>query len=247
MIAVSIVACSKNETGSADSTTVDSGTIAEECIIDIKGTEPLVDIVDTCMLRIYYPKYSKIDLVCGQMPKKGNDSVIMVCAAAYTAKKLDHFDHKNIIGNHVSGGKLHNGATSKSYRGAFSYYDGKPHFAYENWNSDFRLASSKGGCGFAQDMMIHDGGIVSHSREKNSKTLFRALCLIDGKVAIADSKEEISIGDFITNLLNAGATEAIYLDMGDWKHSWYRDNEGKVVDIYPNPTRYGTNWITFYR
>ncbi|MDE5850153.1 MAG: hypothetical protein K2H38_08425, partial [Muribaculaceae bacterium] len=192
------------------------------------------------MLRIYYPNYSSIDLVCGEMPKKENDSVILVCAAAYTVKCLDHFEHTNIIGNHVSGGKLYQGSPNvpkapdkACYRGAFSFYDGKPHFAHDNWNKDFKLASSKGGCGFAQDMMIHKRGIVNHSRENSKRNLFRALCLIDGEVVVADSKEEIQFGDFIINLLNAGATEAIYLDMGGWKHSWYRDENGSAVDIYP--------------
>ena len=247
-----MTACSNGSKESAnsahvDSLQIDSGTIVAESVIETKANEPLVEIVDTCMLRIYYPNYSRIDLVCGDMPKKDNDSVILVCAASYTAKYLDHFDHENIIGNHISGGKLYNGAPSKSYRGAFTFYDEKPHFAYDNWNEDYRQAASKGGCGFAQDMMIHDGGIVDHSREDSSKTLFRALCLINGKVAVADSKEEIPFGDFITNLLNAGATEAIYLDMGGWKHSWYRDESGNPVEIHPAPTKYATNWITFYR
>lgn len=206
-----------------------------------------VEILDTCGLRIYHPNYSHIDLVCGKMPQKSEDSVILVCAAAYTVKRLDHFEHTNIIGNHVSGGVLHKGAASKSYRGAFTFYDGQPHFTYDNWNGDFHQASTKGGCGFAQDMMIHKGGIVNHWREDSSKNQFRALCLIDGKVAVADSKEVLPFRDFIQNLINAGATEAIYLDMGGWKHSWRRDEKGDAVDIYPNPTKYGTNWITFYK
>lgn len=246
--------CGNSKTDSADSATVVSDSTVAENEIKINGIEPLVEIVDTCMLRMYYPKYSHIDLVCGNMPKKDNDSIIIVCAAAYTAKYLDHFDHENIIGNHVSGSKLYKGANDAkkssgkaSYRGAFSYYGGEPHFAYDNWNDDFRQASSKGGCGFAQDMMIHDGGIVNHSRKNNDEDLFRALCLINGKLAVADSKEKISFGDFITNLLNAEATEAIYLDMGGWKHSWYRDEFGNAIDIHPSTTKYGTNWITFYR
>ena len=96
-------------------------------------------------------------------------------------------------------------------------------------------------------MMIHEGGMVNHSRENNDENLYRALYLINGKLAVADSKEKIPFGVFIINLLNAGTTEAIYLDMGGWKHSWYRDESGKAVDIYPSPTKYGTNWITFYR
>lgn len=27
----------------------------------------------------------------------------------------------------------------------------------------------------------------------------------------------------------------------------YRDENGKAIDIYPNPNKYGTNWITFYK
>lgn len=115
-------------------------------LISIEAVEEensFVNIIDTCMLRFYYPDYSWIDLVCGKMPDKGEDSVILVCAAAYTVKCLDHFEHSNIIGNHVAGGKLYNGAPMKlekgakvCYRGAFSFYDGKPHFSYDNWNKD---------------------------------------------------------------------------------------------------------------
>ena len=47
--------------------------------------------------------------------------------------------------------------------------------------------------------------------------------------------------------IDSGATEAIYLDMGGWKHSRYRDNSGNPIDIQPSPTKYATNWITFYK
>lgn len=67
------------------------------------------------------------------------------------------------------------------------------------------------------------------------------------KVVIADSDGKMKFGDFIANLLQAGATEAIYLDMGGWNYSWYRDDSGKVIDIHPTPNKYATNWITFYK
>ena len=125
-MATLVAACSNNRKEKVDSAQVDSVTVASENMMDIKGTVPFVNIVDTCMLRIYYPRYSKIDLVCGEMPKKDNDSVILVCAAAYTKQCLVNFSHENIIGNHVSGGKLYKGANDArkswekaSYRGAF--------------------------------------------------------------------------------------------------------------------------------
>lgn len=95
--------------------------------------------------------------------------------------------------------------------------------------------------------MIHEGKEVDHWRESSSVNSFRALCLINGKVAIADSDGKTKFGDFISELLRACATEAIYLDMGGWNYSWYRDNDGKVIGIHPTPNKYAANWITFYK
>lgn len=244
---VCLAGCVNHNQEKVDDSVCSEEAIGETISIEAPDGNSYVNIQDTCMLRIYYPKYSRIDLICGKMPDKNEDSVIMTCAAAYTAKYLKDFDHMNIRGNHISGGKLYNGSSCNAYRGAFTFYDGDTHFAYDNWNEDYQNAVSKGGCGFAQDMMIHHGGIVNHSRKDDDKDLFRALCMIDGKLAVIDSKEIISFGSFIRNLQNAGATEAIYLDMGGWKHSWYRDGNGKAIEIYPSPTPYGTNWITFYK
>lgn len=206
-----------------------------------------VNIQDTEKLKIYYPLYSRIDLVCGEMPSKNDDNVILTCAAAFTVKCLDKFSHSNIIGNHVSSGVFYSGAPSKTYRGAFSFYDGVSHFAYDNWIDDFNKAASLGGCGFAQDMMIHNGEIVNYWRDDDSKAEFRALCLLKGKVAIIDTKGTLKFGDFVRALKDMNVDEAIYLDMGGWKHSWYRDSNDKPIDIYPNPNKYATNWITFYK
>lgn len=214
---------------------------------EITNPSEYVRVSETNKLKIYYPQYSKIDLICGEIPKKSDENVIMTCAAAYTVKCEDSFSHSNIIGDHVSNGSRFSGAPSKTYRGAFAFYDGAPHFAYNNWNNEFKEASSKGGCGFAQDMMIHNGKITDYWRDNASSTEFRALCQIGGKIAIVDSKGIQKFGDFVDELSKLGVTEAIYLDMGNWKHSWYRDSNGMAVDIYPNPNKYATNWITFYK
>ena len=60
-------------------------------------------------------------------------------------------------------------------------------------------------------------------------------------MAVADAKETLPFRDFIQNLINAGATEAIYLDMRGWKHSWYHDDHGTTVVIHPSPTKFATN------
>ena len=50
----------------------------------------------------------------------------------------------------------------------------------------------------------------------------------------------------IDSLEKIGVTHALYLDMGGgWNHSWYRGNDGKVVEIHPKTHNYTTNWLVF--
>ena len=207
-----------------------------------------VQVKDTLGLRIYYPDYSKIDLVCGEMPEKRDKSVIMFAEAASTGEILDEFAHSNTAGDHVSGGKKYKGYVCKRNTGAFVYYNDTPKFVYKDYSKELNDAANNGGCGFTQEMMIHDGKIVPHTRPDDNTNEFRALCLIDGKVAVADSQGDIKFGDFINDLMKAGATEALYLDMGPgWNYSWYRDSAGNPIEIHSVPTKFATNWITFYK
>ena len=245
-------------TGSKSSKGTDSvptePTESDTAIVTTTATQPAatqptpVEIADTCNLRIYYPNYSRIDLVCGEMPEKEDESVIMFAEAAFTGELLDSFKHKNIAGDHVSNGRREKGYRCKRNNGAFVWYDGKPKFCIDNYSPELDKAPRNGGCGFAQEMMIHGGKEVAHTRAADNTNEFRALCLIGGRVAIADSNGYMPFGDFIDNILKAGATEALYLDMGPgWNYSWYRDENGTLVELHPSPTKYATNWITFYK
>ena len=55
-----------------------------------------VIIETTANLNVYYPEYTKIDLVCGQMPKTTQKDVEFCCEAAFTGKLLNEFKHTNI-------------------------------------------------------------------------------------------------------------------------------------------------------
>ena len=43
-----------------------------------------VTVETTSNLNVYYPEYTKIDLVCGQMPKAEQKDVEFCCEAAFT-------------------------------------------------------------------------------------------------------------------------------------------------------------------
>ena len=237
--------CSCNTAKKTDDETIELSLNEENTTV---FTESPVKIVDTLGLRIYFPNYTSIDLVCGEMPSKNDTSVILFAEAAFTGELLDEFKHSNIAGDHVAGGKREKGFKCKRNTGAFLFYNNSPKFLYKNYSSGFDEAAKNGGCAFAQEMIIHEGHLVPPTRPDGNTNACRALCLINRKVAVADSKGKVKYKDFHSDLLKAGATEALYLDMGPgWNYSWYRDITGKPVEIHPKPYKYTTNWITFYK
>lgn len=213
---------------------------------------PEMEIVETVNLKVYYPQFSRIDLVCKAMPSQADSDVIFVAEAAFTAALLDSFKHTNIIGPHVSGGKLYQGC-GNGYTSWFSYADGKHHF-HTGLNADDRKkmleeTETQGGMAFTQYMIVADSQKTSSQPFKNNMVNeYRCLCEDkDGRLCIADGKR-IPFSQFRSALLAYGMKHAIYLDMGPgWNHSWYRDGGGQVHLIHEQPGKYTTNWITFYK
>ena len=200
-------------------------------------------------LYIFYPHFERIDLVCETMPTPEKDStVIFCCAAAFTGQLSEQFSHNNIIANYVSGGVRYDTGTGGRINGAFIYYDGKWEFIQGNYSSQLDSAAKYGGMGFGQEMMIHEGREIPHTRPGRDVHIYRALCSIGGRLCIADAKGMVRFDTFIQNLLDAGAREALYMDMGrGWNCSWYRMTvPGEGYYIHPRAHYYTTNWITFY-
>ena len=206
----------------------------------------LMHIETTNDLIIYYPQYSDIDLACGQMPEKTDTNVIFCCEAAFTGELLKVFKHSNIAGHHVSGGKFYRGYSCKPNTGCFVFYQNKWKFLLHNYAADLKLAADNGGMGFGQNMIIYDGKTQPSFKKLHSKFHYRALCEYKGKLCVIDSKEIVSYASFISFLEQIEVAHALYLDMGrGWNHSWYRGNDGKVVEIHPKTHNYTTNWLVF--
>lgn len=206
----------------------------------------LMRIETTNDLIIYYPQYSNIDLACGKMPEKTDADVLFCCEAAFTGELLKVFKHSNIAGHHVSGGIFYRGYSCKPNTGCFVFYQNKWKFLLHTYVNELKLAAENGGMGFGQNMIIHNGKTQPSFKNLNSRFEYRALCELKGKLCVIDSKEVISYAEFIYSLEKIGVTHALYLDMGSgWNHSWYRDNNGMVVDIHPKTHSYTTNWLVF--
>lgn len=206
----------------------------------------LMRIETTNDLIIYYPQFLSIDLACGKMPEKTETNVLFCCEAAFTGELLKEFKHSNIAGHHVSGGKFYRGYKCKPNTGCFVFYQNQWKFLLHTYADELKLAAENGGMGFGQNMIIYDGETQPSFRKLQSKFEYRALCEYHGKLCVIDSKGVVSYASFINSLEKIGVTHALYLDMGrGWNHSWYRDNNGTVVEIHPKTHSYTTNWLVF--
>ena len=68
-----------------------------------------VTVKSQANLNVYYPEYSRVDLVCGQMPKATQKDVEFCCEAAFTGELLNEFKHSNIADNHICNGEMKKG------------------------------------------------------------------------------------------------------------------------------------------
>ena len=216
----------------------------------MKGSPVQIDDTTVAGLRVYYPLYSRIDLVCGKMPAKGDSSVIFCAEAAFTHKLLDKFSHSNIDGDHVSGGKRYTGAVCDDNSGAFAWYnDTTWEFIHGEYDELLDSVAQAGGMGFGQAIIIYDSETI-RPLWRDGEHQYRALCEKDGRLCIVDSRSEVEYDDFVKMLERLAPRYALYLDMGaGWNHSWWRDGRGQVFEIHPraDKSRYCTNWITFYK
>ena len=209
--------------------------------------ESFVDTILNDSLLILKPNYSRIDLVCGKMPQKSDTSVILIAEAAYTGELLEEFNHSNIAGDHVSGGKRENGYSCIRNTGAFVFYNGKWKFSYDSYSDDLDLAAQNGGAGFAQELIMFNGSQKKTVREDSNRNQFRSLCELNGHLCIIESKDSLSFGEYRRALQSCGVKNAIYLDMGGgWNYAWYRTNKKEIKVLHEHTHDYCTNWITFY-
>ena len=210
-----------------------------------------VIVETTSNLNVYYPQYSRIDLVCGNMPKTSQKDVEFCCEAAFTGELLSEFKHMNIADNHISNGIMKKGYRCKANTGGFVWKKGKWNFMRK---SDFPTAANGWSMGFCQLLIIKDRvARPIGTRMKSKSNIYRALCEKNGKLCIIESRKIMTYEFFVKCLREYKVTHALYLDMGrGWNYAWYRDKNGQVKELFPESKnsynyQFRTNWITFYK
>ena len=218
--------------------------------ITAPGSPVMIDDTTVKGLRVYYPQFSRIDLVCETMPSKQDTNIVFCAEAAFTHELLDEFAHSNIDGDHVSGGKRYKGAKCHDNSGAFAWFsDTTWEFVHGEYSELLDSVAAAGGMGFGQAIIIYDGESI-RPLWRDGVNQYRALCEKDGRLCIVDSRNKVEYEQFVKMLEAFAPRYALYMDMGaGWNHSWWRDSKGKVHEIHPiaDKSRYCTNWITFYK
>ncbi len=210
-----------------------------------------VAVETTTNLNVYYPEYTKIDLVCEQMPKTNQQDAEFCCEAAFTGELLTKFKHMNIADNHICNGEMKRGYKCRANTGGFVW--GKKGWKFMR-KADYPRSANGWNMGFCQLLIIQDGAARPiASKMRKNKTIYRALCEKNGKLCLIESKKVVTYEFFVKCLVAYKVTHALYLDMGrGWNYAWYRDKSGKVHERFPESKKapsykYRTNWITFYK
>ncbi len=220
---------------------IDASKMAAEEIVPDDETV----IYNTGTVYVFFPEYSKIDLVCKDRPSKSDDSITWCSGAAFQhAVRLD-FSHENIEGDHASNGELYHSPHHKDAYVAFTYSRNGVSFEFDKEAEAIKEAADAGGSGFMQFGLIRNKESVMDFDRPRARC-YRTLAELNGAVCIIDSVNMLHFDEFMDELKRLGVTNAIYMDMGaGWNYSWYRNAAGKVVTLFGLPVPWSHNWVVF--
>ena len=203
-------------------------------------------LLETDDLYIYCANYGEISIVAGDRPSRDDESIQLCVAAAFQDKYQLDFQQSNIVGWHTADGILERGKPQDRL-GAFTYADGTARI----WNIDeaedaVREAAARGGSGYQQFIVLCGGERGGH--QSNEFRCYRVLALLNDRACIIDSRTQMHYSEYIQALEDLGIRDALYCDMGSgWNYSWYRNENGKAINIIGQPWPFSHNWLVFRR
>lgn len=100
---------------------------------------------------------------------------------------------------------------------------------------------------FQQVLLVNSYQIVDCVLFGQKENLRRAIIQLGDVFYVSESDRRITIRKFQESLINIGAKNAIYLDMGTWSEGWYKDYNHKKVVIGEKMTNTDrqSNWLIF--
>lgn len=212
-----------------------------ECLVP--GEETTIYKTDT--FYVFFPRYSRVDLECGQRPKKSDRSITWCSGAAFQHDIELGFSDLNVEGHHASKGKYTESPYTKDSFGAVTFANGGFHFEFDDPKAAIRSAAEQGGSGFMQFRIIKDGQLANGFTMPRVRS-YRVMAELNGSLCIIDSIEMMHFEDFLAKLEEIHVENAVYMDMGaGWNYSWYRKPAGTVKTLFGLMVPWSHNWVVF--
>ena len=196
---------------------------------------------------IFYKNNLAID-VSLMRPSKTDKNILLCVAGAYTDLQTYSVD-----GLYIDNGKIYNkDKINHTLGGAIKIINGEcdifPTQKGKLLNDSLiNLIVAKKGSLFQQIQMIEKG---IGAKYKDTK-LFQRRAIVkfkNNKTAIIESYEHITLASFTADLIELGAMDALYTDMGAWDEGWYKnpaDNKLMTIGRMKSQTDKQCNWVIF--
>ena len=116
------------------------------------------------------------------------------------------------------------------FSSSFAYWNGKANFAKGKDVELLDSALQNKGVFFMQKHVLCDGekGVMNLTRN----TIYRVLAEYNDNLCIIQSATPMVYQNFVEGLVELGVKNAIYLDMGGWSYSWYRNNDDQLIELF---------------
>lgn len=196
---------------------------------------------------LFYKSNLKID-VSQKRPEKTDNNIFLSFAGAFTDLQT-----LSVQGLYIDNGKVSNkNNINHSLGGAIKIINGECEIFPTNKgkllnDSLINLIVSKKGSLFQQIQMVEKGNGAKYKDVKLFQR--RAIVKLKGnKTAMIESYENITLATFTTDLLELGAVDALYTDMGAWDEGWYKnpiDNKIITIGRMKTQTDKQCNWVVF--
>lgn len=189
-----------------------------------------------------------MDFVVGKRPDQYDKNIVLCIAGAFTdlnTYKVDGVYMSNGIAGNTTKKNATLGGAIKIVNGECEIFPSKKGDLLGD--SLVNLLSPKKAAFFQQIQMIEKG---TAAKFKDLKLFQRRgiAKLKNGKTAIVESEEAITLKVFANDLVELGVSDLLYTDMGGWDEGWYRDpvkGTAVVIGKARTHTPRQSNWVVF--
>lgn len=206
-----------------------------------------IDVVGNSQFISFTPMDCEMEYVVENPPAITDSTILLCIPASFTATDL-----KTICGTYVIDSVIYNSdfKVEEDVDASFACWGDTVCFAKGKDMASLDSVVKYDGIFFMQKHVLcngEKGKIEFKNGPKLDSKYYRVLAKYNDNLCIIQSATPMVYQNFVEGLVELGVKNAIYLDMGGWSYSWYRNNDDQLIELFPKgpSTKYQTNWLVF--